>query len=486
MASNSTKPGPGRIRCALALVAVIAAGTSCGAWEETHAWRAPDVLLISVDTVRADHLTTYGYARETTPRIAELARDSMVFERAYAPTPHTLPSHGSLFTGRYPISHGLVKRGTVLSPDVPTLAELLSAHGYHTAGFVNAYFLSPEFGFSRGFEHYDFAHDIDAFRDADATNADILSWISGIEEEPLFLFAHFFDPHSDWDHLPYEAPADFSDRFVGDPPDSFRAGNGEVWASMYLALLNREKIPVSAAARRHLADLYDAGLAYTDDRVGMLLEALESRGRLERTIIILTSDHGEEFQDHGRMLHTQNYEELMRVPLFVSLPEMRGRAGPSCRGREEGVSVQPGRALGLVQHVDFLPTLAECIGFPAPERVQGTSFLSAVFGGATKREAVYFDTVGNSQRGILRADGWKLIEWRRPSKKRLYHLETDPAEQQDRSTRHPELVATLTAQLEAHLAEVGAADGAADEISVPEHVHQALEALGYVRDEAED
>lgn len=486
MASNSTRTRPGRLRCALALAAGIAAGPSCGVGEETHAWRHPDVLLISVDTVRADHLTTYGYARDTTPRIAELARESMVFERAYAPTPHTLSSHGSLFTGLYPISHGLVKRGTVLSPDVPTLAELLSAHGYHTAGFVNAYFLSPEFGFSRGFEHYDFAHDIDDFRDADATNADILSWISGIGDGPLFLFAHFFDPHSDWNRLPYEAPADFSDRFVGDPPDSFRAGNGKVWASRYLALLNRERTPVSAEARRHLSDLYDAGLAYTDDRVGMLLDALESRGRLERTIIILTSDHGEEFQEHGRMLHTQNYEELMRVPLFVSLPEMRGLGGPSCRGREGGASARPGRVRGLVQHVDFLPTLAECIGFPAPERVQGSSFLSAVFGGATEREAVYFDTVGDAQRGILRADGWKLIESRRSGTKRLYHLETDPAEQQDRSSRHPELVATLTEQLEAHLAEVGAAGVAADEISVPEHVHQALEALGYVHDEAED
>lgn len=473
----------GRVRRVLVLAATIAAAASCGAREERSVWRPPDILLISLDTVRADHLTPYGYSRETTPRIARLAQESMVFERAYATTPHTLPSHASLFTGLFPISHGLVKRGTVLSPGIPTLAELLAAEGYHAAGFVNAYFLAPEFGFSRGFEHYDFAHDIDDFRDAEATTTDLLSWIEGVGDDPLFLFAHYFDPHSDWDHLPYEAPEEFSSRFVGDPPDSFRAGNGKVWASMYLALLNRENIPVSREARRHLADLYDAGLAYTDDRVGALLDALESRGRLERMIIIVTSDHGEEFQEHGRLLHTQTYEELVRIPLLVSLPEMRGRPGPSCRGREEAATVRPGRAPGLVQHVDLLPTLAECIDFPTPGRVQGTSFLSGVFGAATRRDAVYFDTVDGSQRGVLREDGWKLIEWPRRGQRRLYQLGSDPGEQVDHSDRNPELVAILAEQLESHLAEASAGGVVVDEISVPEEVHRALEALGYVRDE---
>jgi arylsulfatase A-like enzyme len=461
------------------------AGTSCGTSEEPSSWRPPDVLLISLDTLRADALMTYGSARDTTPRLAQLAEQSIVFDRAYAPTPHTLPSHASLFTGLYPDTHGLVERGAVLSAEIPTLAELLSRQGYQTAGFVNAYFLAPEFGFSRGFGHYDFAHDIENFRDAEATNSAVLSWLDGAGEQPLFLFAHYFDPHSDWDHLPYEAPESFSERFVGDPPESFRAGNGKVWASRYLALLNRENLPVTPEALGHTADLYAAGVAYTDDRVGALLDALESRGRLERTIIIVTSDHGEEFRDHGRLLHTQIYEELMRVPLLVSLPEMRGGAAGSCRDRRESAD-PPGRVRGLVQHVDFLPALAECVGFPVPENVQGRSFLAALFGDATERQAVYFHTNDGSQRGLLRDDDWKLVELPRREKRRLYHLEDDPGEQHDRSGDHPELVAALGEQLSSHVADATASRIAVERIAVPEDVHRALEALGYVRDEPED
>lgn len=474
------------IRCFFVLAAALVGGTSCGAREQPAPWRPPDVLLISLDTVRADHLSLYGYSRETTPRIDRFARESIVFERAYAPTPQTLSSHASLFTGLYPVAHGLVKRGTVLSLEIPTMAELLSAHGYRAAAFVNAYFLAPEFGFSRGFEHYDFSHDIDDVRDADATNAAILSWIDGIAaDEPFFLFAHYFDPHSDWERLPYDASEPFSSRFVGDAPDSFRAGNGTVWASRYLGLLNRENLPLSSADLRHLSDLYDAGIAYTDDRVGALLDALDSRGRLDRTIIILTSDHGEEFRDHGRLLHTQNYEELMHVPLLVSFPEMRGHATASCRDRG-GAVVRPGRADGLVQHVDLLPTLAECIGFTIPENVQGVSFLPALFGGATKRKAVYFDTVDDSQRGVLRDDGWKLIEWPRRGRRRLYHLGTDPREQDDRSGKDPELAAALAARIETHLADAGVDRVPVGQVAVPEDVHRALEALGYVREESSE
>jgi arylsulfatase len=485
MGSPSEGVRPARILRLLLGVVAITAGTSCGTAEQVSPWRPPDVLLISLDTLRADYLMTYGYARETTPRLAQLAQQSIVFDRAYAPAPHTLPSHASLFTGLYPATHGLVARGTVLSAEIPTLAELLSRQGYQTAGFVNAYFLAPEFGFSRGFGHYDFAHDIDDFRDAEATNAAILSWIDDSREEPLFLFAHYFDPHSDWDHLPYDAPEPFSKRFVGDPPETFRAGNGKVWASRYLALLNRENLPVSAEALRHTSDLYDAGVAYTDDSVGALLDALESRGRLERTIIIVTSDHGEEFREHGKLLHTQVYEELMRVPLLVSLPEMRGHAAGSCRDRRESTG-RPGRVHGLVQHVDFLPMLAECLGFPVPENVLGPSFLGALFGEATKREAVYFDTVDGSQQGILREDGWKLVESLRRGERRLYHLGEDPGEQRDRSNDHPELMTALASQLEAHVADAAASRIAADRIAVPEEVHQALEALGYVRDEPKE
>lgn len=466
----------------MAGAALLLAALACGdAGDEP--WSPPDVIVISVDTLRADHLPTYGYPRPTAPHIDALARTALVFERAYAEAPHTLPSHASLFTGLYPGRHGVLDRGDTLAPEVPTLAELLAAQGYQTAAFTSCYFLTPEFRLERGFAHYEFANDIESPRSADATNRAVLAWIDTLGDAPFFLFAHYFDVHSDWKELPYDAPEEYRRRFAGDPPAGFRTGNGSVVATRWLALQNRNGSRLSAEELRYTEHLYDAGIAWTDAQIGALLDALAERGRLDRTIIILAADHGEEFQEHGKLLHTQIYDELLRIPLLISLPEMRGASGPSCRPRPSLPAAAAGRTRALAQHVDLLPTLADCLGIDAPPGVQGRSLLP-VFGGATSiRDAAYFDTPRGNQTGILR-DDWKLIEMPASGRRRLYRLDQDPGEQHDVSAREPARTDALAAELAAHRREneAGRVDGA--DVAVPESIHKALESLGYVREEA--
>lgn len=469
-----------RLRAALGAALVAIACVACGG---ERAWRPPDVVLISLDTLRADHLPTYGYAKPTAPRLDALARESLVFDRAYTEAPHTLPSHTSLFTGLHPGRHGVRDRGDTLAPDVPTLAELFAAQGYQTGGFTNCYFLTPEFRIERGFSHYDAAHDIESPRAADATNDAVFAWLDTLApDRPLFLFTHYFDVHSDWDVLAYDAAEEYRKRFAGDPPPGFRNGDGKVAATRWLAKLNREGAKLTPEELTYLRGLYDAGVAWTDAQLGALLDGLEARGRLRDAIVIVTADHGEEFLEHGKFLHTQVFEESMRIPLLVSLPEMRGAAGPSCRPRTGLATPVAGRTDALVQHVDMLPTLAECLGFPLPAGVQGTSFRDVLAGGRNAREAVYFDTPRGTQIGVMRG-GWKLVESTASGRRRLYRLDRDPGERSDLAKQEPERVAALAAELARHRAENEAGRVAGERVEVPDEVHEALEALGYVRED---
>jgi arylsulfatase A-like enzyme len=443
-------------------------------------WRPPDVVMISIDTLRADHLPTYGYARPTAPHIDAWARQALVFDRAYSEAPHTLPSHASLFTGLYPSRHGVLERGDTLAPSVATIAEMLGGHRYRTAAFVNCYFLGPDARIMRGFTHFDADYggtDLSAQRDAGTTNEAVFAWADGlVGDEPYFLFVHYFDLHSDWEGLPYHAPEPFRSRFVREPPETYRSGDGTLSATAYLSHLNQNRIRLDAEDLRYLRDLYDASIAYTDAQVGALLDGLDRRGRLRDAIVVVTADHGEEFQDHGKLIHGQLYDEVMRIPLLVSLPEMRGAPGPSCRGLE---TPTPGRTDALVQHVDVLPTLSECLGEPPPAGVQGQSFLG-VFGGAPgPRTTAYFDTSLGYQRGVLR-DGWKWLEDPPTGARQLYDLAADPRERRNLAKQDLERGAALAAELARHRAENEAERIASERVEVSPEVHEALEALGYL------
>jgi arylsulfatase A-like enzyme len=304
---------------------------------------SPNVLLIVLDTVRADHLSLYGYGRDTTPNLARLASRGVVFQQARSTAPWTLPSHASMFTGRWP--HDLdVADSRPLTATYPTLAELLAKHGYATAGFVgNTYFCNSWFGLGRGFAHYEdyYEHNVivslgevlhcsalgrrlielagsasharpgtgNSLKDAERVSRGFLTWLSGHQQHPFFVFLNYVDAHD-----PYVTPPSF-DRHFGlraDAPADLETIQS--WNQV-------DKKSITTRDLTLLRDAYDDCLAYLDEQLGSLFAELERRGVLEKTLVIITSDHGEQFGDHRVFGHGKSlYRGEVEVPLMVMGP----------------------------------------------------------------------------------------------------------------------------------------------------------------------
>jgi arylsulfatase A-like enzyme/Flp pilus assembly protein TadD len=342
-----------------------------------------NLLLITIDTLRADHLGVYGYAKIKTPNIDRLGNGGVLFHRAIAHVPLTLPSHCSLLTGTLPLYHGIRNNGYRLPPSIPTLAEILKGGGYRTAAFVGAFPLDSRFGLDRGFEVYDdlygsknMARDLTFLeRKADDVNRKALEWISGHRDEKFFVWVHYFDPHA-----PYEPPPPFKEEYRG-----------------------RE---------------YDGEIAYTDSVIGRLLEKLDQWRLRDRTLIVLTADHGESLGEHLEATHgIFIYDAALHVPLIFS----NSRLWPG------GVTVA-----GQVGLIDVPTTVLDLLGFPKEPRMQGRSLLSIIRKGQSgpgmscyiESVAAMMDRNWAPLQGI-RTGEWKYIDAPLPE---LYNLVDDPQE----------------------------------------------------------
>ncbi len=291
--------------------------------------KSKNIIIISIDTLRADHMGCYGYGRDTTPGLDAFSREGVVFDHAYTQASSTLPAHSSLFTSAYPDMHGVINSKDSLPSELMTLAQLLLKKGYDTAAFVNAGWLHPKFKLDRGFRYYDFYHDsrmkplgdkIKIGRNAAETNAAVYQWLEKHWENPFFLFIHYFDVHSDWNRLPYDSFPPFSRMFSSGYVGDFKGGEAGEYASRYLLKLNRDRIRLDQDDRNYIMDLYDEGIASADFHISVFLKNLKQMGLLDDSLVIITSDHGEEFQEHGQVLHEQAYEELIHVPLIIRMP----------------------------------------------------------------------------------------------------------------------------------------------------------------------
>jgi len=282
----------------------------------------PNIILISIDALRPDHMGCYGYHRNTTPNIDKFAQEAVLFKTAFAHEPWTLPSHMSMLTGLYTITHGVYN----LSPRILTLTELLKNAGYRTIASAYSYFMMPIFGFWRGFDRYMWLQSGDLLDDplrvAEYQNQRIVEQIKK-NQSPFFAFIHYYDVHSNMEYLPYDAPPPFNRMFTADNGTEFHFRVPNIYASEYLRYIHDNKIELSEAERQHIIDLYDNGIAYMDHCIGELFQSLKAMGLYDDTMIIITADHGEEFQEHGGMLHSNPYyyDVLMHVPLIVKLPE---------------------------------------------------------------------------------------------------------------------------------------------------------------------
>ncbi len=305
-------------------------------------------ILISIDALRADHLGLYGYPKATSPFLDELAGRATVFEQAFAQVPSTLPSHMSMFTGLYPAEHGVFPPSSVLAPEIRTLPEILLHAGFRTAGHTEGGYAQGGYGFARGFDEWtDTPYGDDS--DVERTFGRGVEFLRSVKpDERFFLFLHTYTVHD-----PYWPPERYRRMFWPGPPPP---GAGEP-TGPHFAAVNNGLAETTPRAIAYYEAMYDASIRYLDDRLRQLFADLEASGLAEETTVIFTSDHGEEFFEHGKLVHTQIYPECLRVPLLVVHPQQR-----------QGLRIG-----SLAQTIDFAPTIFDLAGVPPPPGLSGRS-----------------------------------------------------------------------------------------------------------------
>lgn len=452
--------GAWRILTAATLLVEVAA-FGCGRTDAARAQR-PNVLLVVVDTLRADRLGCYGSALGATPRIDALAVESVRFAQAHTHSPWTLPAFASLLTSLPPPAHGAGGQAgqfIPLSAEARTVAECFRDAGYATASVVNVDFLTEPFGLTQGFAEVDFEvyANNEQVRPAARTTDAAIRWLRK-NRRPFFLLVHYFDPH-----LVYAPPAEYRRRFAA-PEDQ----DNESWVfgtREQVSAYRQGRVTFDEATIRRAEKLYNGEVAYTDAEVGRLLDALRDLQLAGQTVVVLTADHGEEFFDHGSFEHGHTlYEELLRVPLLLRYP---GRLDP-------GVCDVP---VGLV---DVAPTLGALAGVPVPPTFLGHDLVGLLGESPPVPRPIVLEGNfwGPPYRGWLRA-GHKLIV--APDGARLFDLRHDPRELTDLAAtnlnRYQEMQADLDVALRALLA---LAPRPAASPALNEAELQRLRSLGYL------
>jgi arylsulfatase A-like enzyme len=466
---------------------------------------APDVnvVLILLDTLRADHVSAYGYPRPTSPQLDKLAREGVLFEHAITQATYTKPSVASLLTGTFVHRHGVISSRDALGTQQATMAELLRRRGYQTAAFSANPWITPEFRFDRGFDHFESNRAIDVqltivyrllrrggallrrrgiaidltrelLRLSGETNpsnsrrdeiltASVVTWLAAHGTQPFFLYTHLIGPHD-----PYDPPATAVQPFRNPSWDGTPARTKP--PARVLSIFERA-LPLDPLARDVMVAQYDGAIRFVDGLVGQITAELERLGVLDRTLVVVTADHGEEFYEHGNWGHgVRLYNEIVRVPLIFRLP---------------GV-LTPKRRNDPAMLIDVLPTVLGLTRSPSDDRLEGRNLFA---GGEVSAAAFaeYFSVEGGSyaSRMILQ-DGLKLIDTRDDARQQhrveLFDLTTDPQEQRNllgpaAPAPAPERVEALRAAL-AKFEQVGPATRA-PEIDVGGSTREILRNLGY-------
>ncbi len=390
-----------------------------------------NVLLVTLDTTRADRIGCYGYTAGTTPSLDAVAARGVLFEQALTQVPQTLPSHATILTGRYPRELGIRVNGqAALGEQVPTLATLFKAKGYATGAFVSSFVLDDRFGLARGFDVYDdeMRQDlaerrrIDAERAGNETTDRTLAWLGSVKARPFFCWLHYYDPHD-----PYSPPAAFANRG---------------------------------------RDGYDGELAFVDSEFNRVMSWLKSEHLTERTLIVVAGDHGESFGEHGERGHAVFlYQTNMSVPMFFAHPG----ALPSAR-----------RVSGVSELADVFPTVLDLFGLSAPPNLLGRSLVPAMLGNPLPARPSYGESLyarysyGWAEQRSLTTERWKFVSSTNPE---LFDLAADPDERVNLASRNPDIAEQLRRALMARYAAMTPVRAA--ETKMDDAGRRALESLGY-------
>ena len=441
-----------------------AAGATGAPASTRLAARPKNVVLVSIDSLRADHLHCYGYPRPTSPTLDRLAAEGARFATAYSVSSWTLPSHATMLTGLYPLSHVAIESNRRISPHAPTLATELRRTGFATAGFVSYEFLRRRYGFDTGFDLYDdFTTDLDTeaeertARTGPRLNQQIIPWIEAHHDRPFFLFVHYFDVH--WD---YDPPPPYDTMFDPDyeGPD-------------LRPYLDNPAIHRGMPKRHleHLIALYDGEIRFTDDVLRQVVESLERSGIADDTLLIVTADHGDEFFEHGDIGHTKTlYDEVTHIPLIVRWP--RGIPG--------------GRSIDVpVSLVDLAPTVYQILGLEPPPGLEGDSLVPLLVGGERPARPIYAHLATRKRENnwaMVRAGSTKYLQHLAMPRAELYDLDVDAHEGRNQFGAAPgrPLVDSLFTWLQQEWMDYRRLPQKEHHIVVDEHNTAKLRALGYV------
>jgi arylsulfatase A-like enzyme/predicted Zn-dependent protease len=400
-----------------------------------------NVLLITLDTTRADRIGAYGYEPAETPRLDRFATEGVLFEQPITPTAFTLPSHSSIMTGLYPPFHGVrLNGGSALADVQVTLAERLADAGYRCGAVIGAFVLDQRWGLSQGFESYDDDFKLEPEQKLDLAGVQRpgdevvergIEWLEQNDPRPFFTWLHLYDPH-----IPYEPPEPYRSRFAG----------------------------------RGMSGLYDGEIAFTDAQVGRVLDWLEQRGLRENTIVIVVGDHGESLGEHGESEHGYFvYDATVRVPLMIRVPD---------------TDVAGRRVACQVRTIDVAPTVLDLIGAGVPEGLHGQSLVPLMLDpNGQGPTAAYSESMSvHLQYGwaalySLRSEGYKFIDAPRAE---LYSLADDPGERRNLLAETPGVAEDLRARLAELREAIEAGAPKTQEADLDEETLNMLAALGYV------
>jgi arylsulfatase A-like enzyme len=422
-----------RVACAAGLLALLVSG--CG-----QPPRRADVILIVVDTLRADRLGAYGYERPTSPHIDGLAKHSHLFRNASTPAPWTNPAMAAMFTGLAPDALGVAERAIKLPAELPTLAETLRAEGYATHGVVSNSYVGKDLGFGQGFDSWNDEHagDQEYVSSPGVTDAALAILAKRDPNKPLFLFVHYFDPHSDYlEHEEFCFSGDFAGnkarreanlRALKEQASTRKFTPEETRLLLNSFIFDRPLATADTITPKdiqHLNDLYDSEVAFLDSHLGRLFAELERRGEYDKALIVLTADHGEALCDRpdhfiGHSSHL--YQELLHVPLLIKTPGIRNQTVI-----EEVASTQ-----------DVLPTVVDFLRLPGQKTLRARSLLRELSGNPVFAATHHEDSLQAVRRGR-----WKLIHNPDTGKTMLFDLDEDPGETDDRSEHQPQIRAEL-------------------------------------------
>lgn len=439
----------------------------------------PNLILYVVDTLRADHLGCYGYDRPTSPRLDAFAREGVRFAEARAQSSWTKPAMATILTGLYPITHGAERRSQGIAPEARTLAERLAEAGYETAMFTTNPTVVEKFGFGRGFDRFEYVHQLQGRKRRSVDSAEMhraaTAWLDGraAPERPFFLVVHTLDPHD-----PYRPQEPFRSRFApGVDVASACCFRGE-----RLEALSPEG---AAIRRRDSLALYDGEIAQNDASFGRLVDDLRTRGLLHRSAVIFTSDHGEEFHEHGGWRHAESlFEEVLRVPLVVRLPG----------GAPAGTTVAD-----PADQIDIAPTLLDLAGIAAPPELPGASLLPGIGGGPSPpRESLAWLRHPAFEVAAIRDGNWKWLRHEGARRavsggvggvgegagvgepaEALYDLAADPGEQRNLLEAEPARRRALALRVKEARARLARSEEAG-QVEIDPELDAELRALGYL------